>query len=159
MPERTECGECIDGWTVTGGRDDKGCSCKDCGGKGWLWLVKVDEWEALNEDPFPDAADLDAYDWSFSDLETDSEAGEVAMGAVIEQTERGEIASLLFPLPECQEAFNDALNGEKYIEALRDLDGDLRQMHKYQDIHSIDPFEVRELISECLAEYNLGLWE
>ena len=151
MPERVECGECIDGWTATGGRDDKGCACKDCGGEGWLWLVKVEEWGALNEDPFPDAADLDAYDWSFSDLETDSEAGEVDMGEMT--------ATLRFSLPEYQNEFNDAANGWKYKAVLWDLDQELRQMHKYREIDAIDPFDVRELISEYLAEFNLGLWE
>jgi hypothetical protein len=81
------------------------------------------------------------------------------MGAMIDRTERGEIASLLFPLPECQEDFNDAINGNKYKCVLLDLDQELRQMHKYRDIDAVDPFDVRELISEYLAEYNLGLWE
>lgn len=140
MPTRTECGDC-----------PPDAPCDACNGHGWMWLLTLEEYDDYGTSD-PSNTDLrDLLSRPPSEMGRASDMGQI--------DERSMEAILKFPLPECQHEFNDATNGWKYMAVLQSLDEELRQMHKYRDINAIDPFDVREMICEYLAEYNLGLWE
>ena len=68
-------------------------------------------------------------------------------------------ATLEFNLPEDEEDYNNAINGHKYITALREVDRQLRSLSKHQNLRDIPIDRVRKLIADELMNYNLVLWD
>jgi len=63
--------------------------------------------------------------------------------------------TLSFKLPEESEEFELAQDGWKYKCAMDDVLAELRSKSKYEDKDSLTIDEIREIIAECLAEYDL----
>jgi len=64
-------------------------------------------------------------------------------------------AHLTFKMPECADAFYYAVNGEKYSQALDELDEWLRKKFKYEDLTEVTIDEVRAKIAELKQELEL----
>lgn len=66
-------------------------------------------------------------------------------------------AKLIFNLPDENEDFEAAVNASKFKTAIYNFDQNLRSKYKYENIESMPLNEVRDLLREKLAEYNLSL--
>lgn len=66
-------------------------------------------------------------------------------------------ASLTFNLPEQQEEFDMAYNGQAYYAILVELDNKLRDLHKYQDQEMIKISEVREMMVSMAHDWNVKI--
>jgi hypothetical protein len=60
--------------------------------------------------------------------------------------------TITFNLPEEQEELNNALRGGKYLSALQELDGMLRQKIKHDDTITEEQLKVYESVRESLAD-------
>ena len=77
---------------------------------------------------------------------------------VMEPQERGIVAKLEFPLPECREEFEAAVHALDYRSVLWDLDQWLRNKIKHGSEHDEATLEVvRKYLHECLDDHNLNL--
>lgn len=78
----------------------------------------------------------------------------------MEQQERGVIAKLEFPLPECQDQFEMAAHAFDIKSVLWDFDEWLRGKLKYTDDFDGDTLTaVRKELHRCLEQYNVRLHE
>jgi hypothetical protein len=71
-----------------------------------------------------------------------------------EQNEKTAKGILEFPLPECQEDFETAVNGYKWKLAMWDLDQWLRSELKYKETYKENEYELLEKFRDKLHEFK-----
>ena len=77
----------------------------------------------------------------------------------MQNADRGPVAKLEFPLPECREEFELAIHGVDFRAALCDLDAWLRNEIKHGSQHDKKALEaVRGHLHECLESHNVELY-
>jgi hypothetical protein len=70
------------------------------------------------------------------------------------ENERGAEGILKFPLPECQEDFETAINGYKWKLLAWDLDQWLRSELKYKETYKKNEYELLESFRNKLHEFK-----
>lgn len=64
-------------------------------------------------------------------------------------------AVLKYNLPEDQYDFNCAIKGHDWQMVMWDLDQKLRAKSKYEEIHSMDIADIRDLIRQLMEDRNV----
>ena len=79
----------------------------------------------------------------------------------MEQNEKTAEGILKFPLPECQQDFETAINGYKWKLVVWDLDKWLRSQIKHKETYKENEYELlesfRDKLHEVKNDYNLSL--